>query len=86
MSEELPWLTEPTSLRIDIPLKGVSIYTLREIFEQLLAPLATDCAELTRKDLPERYIKQDIHASCLLTRERIREMKERPVGRVVGIK
>ncbi len=76
----------PTSLRLDIPLRGVSSFTLRHIFEEILAPLATHCGEKTREDIPERYRKQDIMAACHIARERIREMKERPVGKVVGIK
>ena len=76
----------PSSLRIDIPFKDVSAYTLRHIFEEILAPLATHCGEKTREQLPERYIKGDILGMCHIARERIREMKERPVGKVVGIK
>ena len=76
----------PNSLRLDIPFKGVSVYTLRHIFEEILAPLCTYCAEKTREDIPERYRKQDIMGSCHIARERIKEMREQPVGKVVGIK
>ena len=76
----------PNSLRIDIPFKDVSIYTLRTIFEEMLAPLARHCGEKTRENIPDRYIKQDIMGACHICRERIKEMREQPVGKVVGIK
>ncbi len=76
----------PNSLRIDIPFKDVSSFTLRHIFEEILAPLCTHCGEKTRQDIPERYRKQDIMGACHIARERIKEMREQPVGKVVGIK
>ena len=76
----------PNSLRLDIPFKGVSVYTLRVIFEDLLPKLSTYCAEKTREDIPDRYKKQDIMGACHITRERIKEMREQPVGKVVRIK
>ena len=76
----------PSSLRLDIPIKGVSVFTLRAIFEEILAPLSTHCGEKTREQLPERYIKQDILGMCHIARERMREIREKPAGKVVGIK
>ena len=76
----------PASLRLDIPIKGVSVFTLRHIFEEILAPMCTHCAEKTRENIPERYRKQDIMAALHISRVRIKEMVEKPVGKVVGIK
>ena len=76
----------PSSLRIDIPFKDVSIYTLRTIFEEILAPLATHCGEKTREQIPDRYIKQDIMGACHIARHRVAEMKHHKPGKVVGIK
>ena len=76
----------PESIRLDIPIRGVDIYTLRIIFEDLLPRLCTHCAEKTREDIPHRHIKFDIRGMCHITRERIKEMREQPVGKVVGIK